>query len=239
MQSPSARGLALLLSGAALAAEPVNVPPDYQLVYEQHFDTPESLLGLAVTDTRAWRHAADGRNLALELHQQSTYKPKVRSPFNMALVADRQFGDFVLEIDLMQTGREYGHRDMCLFFGLQDPAHFYYVHLATSADDHAHNVFVVNGAPRAKIARETTSGVQWGQNVWRHVRLERRLGDGSIRVFWEDMERPIMVAEDKTFGAGWVGVGSFDDVGKVDNLRIWSPTAPEARTAAFFGRGTP
>lgn len=190
-----------------------------------------------MTDPGAWKFAADGESFALELAQQSKYEPAVRSPFNMALVADRTFGDFVLEVDLIQTGREYGHRDMCLFFGFQDPSHFYYVHLATAADDHAHNVFIVDGAPRTKIARETTQGVNWGLNVWHRIRLERRLGDGLIRVFFDDLSRPVMVANDSTFGEGWIGLGSFDDTGKMDNLRVWSPTAATEKAIPFFQRG--
>ena len=32
------------------------------------------------------------------------------------------------------------------------------------------------------------------------------------------MTLPIMTATDKTFGDGFVGFGSFDDTGKVDNI---------------------
>jgi hypothetical protein len=134
------------------------------------------------------------------------------------------FGDFILECDLMQTGREYGHRDMCLFFGYESPSRFYYAHIATAADDHAHNVFVVNEKPRTKIARETTKGVNWGLNVWHRVRLERTLADGLIKVYFDDLEKPIMVAEDRTFGAGYIGFGSFDDTGMISNIRIWGPS---------------
>ena len=42
-----------------------------------------------------------------------------------------------------------------------------------------------------------------------------------------------MVAVDKTFGAGCIGFGSFDDTGKVDNIRIWGPSV-EARRTGFF-----
>src|SRR5881628_2802121 len=87
-------------------------------------------------------------------------------------------------------------------------------------DDHAHNVFIVKNAPRTKIAKETTKGVNWGLNVWHKVRLERKLSDGTIKVFFDDLAKPIMVAEDKTFGAGRIGFGSFDDTGRLDNIRI-------------------
>lgn len=222
----------------APARSTIPLPDGYRLVYEQHFDDPGALGGFAFTDPAAWKWAADGEGFALELAAQSRYAPPVRSPVNIALVGDRIVGDFVLEVDLIQTGKEYGHRDMCLFFGVQDPTHFYYVHLATAADDHAHNVFIVNGAPRTKIAKETTKGVNWGLGVWHTVRLERRISEGTIRVFFDDRVQPVMVAEDKAFGAGWIGFGSFDDTGKVDNIRIWAPGEPEKKKVPFFGRKT-
>jgi hypothetical protein len=32
----------------------------------------------------------------------------------------------------------------------------------------------------------------------------------------------IQEANDKTFGKGYMGFGSFDDSGKIDNIRIWA-----------------
>lgn len=221
--------------GRAPAAEPPGVPAGYRLLYEQSFDRAAALQDFVLTDPRAWKIAHDDQGTALELTQQSKYQPPVRSPVNIALLADRAFGDFVLEADLLQTGREYGHRDMCVFFGVQNASQFYYVHLATAADDHAHNVFIVNRQPRTKIAKQTTKGVNWGLGVWHKVRLERELASGAIRVFFDDLTRPIMVAEDKTFGVGFIGFGSFDDTGKIDNVRIWAPTV-EARQTEFFER---
>jgi hypothetical protein len=219
---------------AARAAEkPDGIPDDYKLVYEQNFDSETALKDFVMTDPKAWKRATTNEITALELVRQSKYSPAVRSPVNVALVADKVLSDFVLEADLMQTGPEYGHRDMCLFFGFQSPTNFYYAHIATAADDHAHNVFIVNGAPRTKIAKETTKGVNWGLGVWHRVRLERKASDGAIRVYFDNMTRPIMIAEDTTFASGYVGFGSFDDTGMVDNIRVWAPTAPEKR-AKFF-----
>jgi hypothetical protein len=212
---------------------PARIPANYTLVYEQRFNEAAALRDFGFTDPGAWKYAATNNNGALELVRQSKYQPKVRSPVNIALLAEKTFGDFVLEVDLIQTGKEYGHRDMCVFYGVQDPTHFYYTHIATAADDHAHNTFIVTNAPRIKIARETTKGVNWGLGVWHTVRIERTLADGGIKVYFDDMTRPIMTATDKTFGAGYVGFGSFDDTGMVDNIRIWAPSA-EARRATFF-----
>ena len=157
----------------------------------------------------------------------------MRSPFNIALIADRTFQDFILEADLMQTGREYGHRDMCLFFGFQSPTNFYYAHIATAADPHAHNIFVVNGAPRTNIAKQTTKGVNWGLGIWHRARLERKVSDGTIKVYFDDMSKPIMTAEDKTFSTGYIGLGSFDDTGMVSHVRVWGPKVQTKKTPFF------
>ncbi len=219
----------------AVAAEPPALPPGYRLLYEQDFEKPSALADFVRTDAGAWKVARDGKGAALELVAQSQYQPPVRSPVNIALLADKVLGDFILEADLMQTGREYGHRDLCLFFGFQEPSKFYYAHIATAADDHAHNVFIVNDAPRIKIAKETTQGVNWGLEAWHKLRLERKASDGSIKVYFDDLTKPIMVAEDKTFVSGYIGFGSFDDTGKVDNIKIWGPSV-ETKKAGFFAK---
>jgi len=203
---------------------------DYKVLYEQKFDSAQALKDFVMTDAKAWRFSPSN---SLELTKQSEYKPIVRSPVNIALIADKMFEDFVLEADFMQTGREYGHRDMCLFFGFQTPTNFYYTHIATAADPNAHNIFIVNGKPRTNIAKKTTKGVNWGLGVWHKVRLERKVADGSIRVFFDDMSEPIMIAEDKTFGAGYIGFGSFDDTGMVDNIVIRGAKVTTKKTDPF------
>jgi len=47
------------------------------------------------------------------------------------------------------------------------------------------------------------------------------------------MTKPIMIAEDKTFLEGYIGFGSFDDTGKVDNVRIWCPESKEKKGKIF------
>ena len=202
---------------------------DYRLVYSQNFEGPAGINQFTMTDPKAWAMGSisvgGSSSKTLELAKQSQYKPPHRSPFNMAYVKGTAVGDFILDVNLLQTGKEYGHRDMCLFFGYQDPAHFYYVHMATATDDHAHNIFIVNDAPRIKISKKTTKGIEWGTEVWHHVRLVRKASSGLIQVYYDDMEKPIMEANDQTFGLGHIGFGSFDDTGMVDNIKIWSNSA--------------
>jgi len=225
----------IAMAAAAEAANPPGIPDEFQLLYSQDFAKPEALADFTFTDPSAWKLTGTDGKPALELTKQSAYKPAVRSPFNIALLKDKVWGDVIIEADCFQTGKEYGHRDMVFVYGFQDPARFYYTHIATAADDHAHNCFIVNRAARAKFAREVTKGVNWGLNVWHRVRLERKASDGTVRVFFDDMSKPIMTAEDKTFGAGAIGFGSFDDTGKITNLKIWG-TAVDTRQPDLFSK---
>src|SRR6187401_3499144 len=96
-----------LLAASALAENPEGIPADYQLLYSQDFASADALKDFVFTDASAWKWAdADGKQ-ALELAQQSKYKPEVRSPVNIALIAGKVFIDFILEAQCLQTGKEY------------------------------------------------------------------------------------------------------------------------------------
>ncbi len=172
------------------------------------------------TDPNAWKIIEQGSNHAYSQHRQSKYEPPVRSPLNMARIKDLKVSDVVIQARMEQTGREYGHRDMCVFFGYQDPSHFYYCHIATKADAHANSIFLVNGKPRVSIAQKRTDGTDWTTG-YHDVRVVRDVSTGSIEVYFDDMDKPIMRAVDKTFGAGAVGFGTFDDTGNIDDVMIW------------------
>jgi hypothetical protein len=139
----------------------------------------------------------------------------VRSPRNIAWIDGARVGDFVLEADVLYTGRDYGHADLCFFLGGTTPSQFYYAHVAHDADPNANSVFIVNDADRTGIALERSGGQPWGSD-WRKVRVQR-IGP-AISVFL-DGER-VMHANDATHGAGEVGLGSFDDTGRFDNIRL-------------------
>jgi hypothetical protein len=231
--------LGLLAAAQTRAADSRAVPAGYRLVYQQDFESGGTD-GFTFSDPSAWTVSSDEKgNKALELKTQSKYNPAVRSPVNIALIKNKVWGDFILEADLIQTGKEYGHRDMCIYFDFEAPAKFYYTHIATAADDHAHNIFIVNDQPRTKIAKETTKGVQWGLGVWHKLRLERKASTGEIKVYFDDMAKPIMLANDKTFQKGFAGFGSFDDTGKIDNIKIWAPSAEEKSSENLFKAARP
>jgi alkaline phosphatase D len=187
------------------------------LVYSDDFSRGSG--NWARTDESAWRVFPQDGNPVYSLHRQSNYRPTYRSPLNYSLVKDTVVGDFELQVRVLTTQRNYGHRSMCLFFGYQDPDHFYYVHLGQEMDDHANQIFIVNEAPRVKISKTTTDGTPWDEK-WHEVKIVRKVDSGLIEVYWDDLHNPVMTAVDKTFSWGQVGLGSFDDVGNWDDFRL-------------------
>ncbi len=205
---------------------------DEYLLFSTDFEDGTNLDAFAASDPAAWKINQMDGNHVLELYGKSNYRARVRSPFNIAVLKEHLFGDFTLEVKLKQTGRDYGHRDMCLFFGMQNSTNFYYVHIATAADPHAHNIFLVNDEPRRAIALSHTNGVDWKQD-WHTVRIRRELQTGLITVYFDDFSTPIMTAIDTHFMSGNIGFGSFDDTGMVDEIKIWGPAKGEAEESFF------
>jgi lysophospholipase L1-like esterase len=197
-------------------------PAGYKVVYEQLFAGEAAMSDLQFSDPRAWRLGKDAQAGGyLEQFQQSKYATKVRSPFNIALIASHQFGSFVMDVKVQQTGKEYGHRDLCFFYGFEGRSRYYYTHVATKADPNAHQCFIVDNQPRRPISDSGTAGFNWAQATdWHRVRVVRDIETGRTAVYVNDMDRPVLTAKDKTLGWGHVGVGSFDDTGRFAELRI-------------------
>ena len=191
---------------------------DAPLLYAEDFSSGVSRW--EPTDRSAWQvKSENGRQYYALIKKQSDYTPKVHSPYNISLLKGVSVTDFVLDVSLRSTEKVYGHQDLCLFLGYQDPSHFYYVHVGRNADAHANSIFLVDGAHRVSIATERTEGTDWSGG-WHRVRIRRDTKSGRIEVYFDDMTKPVMVTVDKTFLWGRVGVGSFDDTGDFDAIRL-------------------
>lgn len=192
---------------------------DWPLRFEETFE--QGAERWQPLDPQGWRVLKTDRGSVYDHFQKkSSYQPPHRSPLNISLLKKFEAADFDLTVDVLSTHPDYGHRDACLVFGYQDPAHFYYVHLGKKTDDHANQIFIVDGKPRVKISSKTTPGTPW-DDQWHKVKIERRADEGTIKVYFDDMQNPVMEATDGTFKSGRFGLGSFDDTTRWDNLRIY------------------
>jgi hypothetical protein len=204
-------GLVIVLSvRLSLAAD------ELPLVFKEDFEKDAS--HWQPFDAKQWAHKKTDKGGVYSQHnKETTYKPPHRSPTNVALLKEVIVGDFDLTAKVLSTHPDYGHRDAVLVFGYQDPAHFYYVHLGKQADDHANQIFIVNDAPRIKISLTSTDGTNW-DDKWHNVKIVRRVKEGTIEIYFDDMQKPVMTAKDKNFAWGQIGIGTFDDTSDWDDV---------------------
>ncbi len=172
------------------------------------------------TDAKAWKITEVDGNKVYEILGGSKYEPPYRSPLNIALLKNHTVGDFVLTAKVQSKQEPRGHRDMCVIFGYQDPANFYYVHLGEKTDPHANQIFLVNEAPRIAISEKASPGTPWQVGKWHDVKIVRTVATGLIEIYFDDMETPCHVAHDKTFTRGGIGLGTFDDMGLWDDIEL-------------------
>lgn len=191
---------------------------DLPLVFEDDFQKGADRW--QPTDPAAWRIAEVGGRKVYNQFAQSKYKPPYRSPFNISLPKDMLVSDFVLTVRVESTSKSGAHQDMCLFFNHQDPAHFYYVHLGMKPDPNSSQIMIVNDAPRKMITTNKSPGIPW-DDQWHSVKIVRDTKSGKIEVYFDDLQKPNMVAQDKTFTWGQVGLGSFDDSGYWDDFKLY------------------
>ncbi len=213
--------LAALIGLCLAAAVGASASETMKVIYTENFED-SSLDSWEFTDSTAWKIERDGNSKVLCQFKASDYQPEVRSPHNIAWIKDLYVSDFVIDVKLKSTGRNYGHRDMCVFFNGIDPSHFYYVHMAPAppSDNNANKIMIVNGEPRKNIAAKTNPGLEWKDDNYHHIRVVRDTKSGAIKVYFDDMEETALEAKDTTFKAGRIGFGNFDDTGCIDNIQI-------------------
>lgn len=200
----------------------------YPVVHIDHFEDGLSQWQTTDIDAAAksvWKIArlpgSDGsQTKALRVTGPSDYQPPHRSPLSIALLKETHVSDFELNVKLQSTNVNAGpHRDLCLFWGYQDPTHFYYVHLGAKSDPNACQIFIVDDAPRRPITQKQAKGTPWTVG-WHDVRIVRRIADGAIEVYFDDMKKPLMTAQNDAFQWGQVGLGTFDDHGNWDDFTL-------------------
>jgi hypothetical protein len=179
--------------------------------------------GWQPNDATHWRVVKQGGSFVYELTAPGE-QGKVRAPTSWSLLSGHDVTSFVFT-GRMKCGVDPAntYRDLCIFFHFQDPTHFGYVHFSARSDD-VHNIIgLVNGADRIKINSEPPgkSTFRLTDTSWHQFKVTYDAGTGRIEAFLDDMETPILTAVDKTLAHGQVGIGSFDDTGCFDDLKLW------------------
>ena len=181
-----------------------------------------SATGLSPKDDTRWRIVEEDSSMVYTLLEPGVFG-EIRAPSAWSVIADYAVGSFEFTGRLKcHTEPETLARDLLVIFHFQDPTHFYYVHFSATSDG-LHNIIgLVNGADRVKINREPAGETVFRLTdmAWHDFKVTYDSETAEIQAFLDDMDVPIITASDSTLRSGLVGVGSFDDTGSFDDLRL-------------------
>jgi len=173
--------------------------------------------------TENWQVAEEEENLAYQLTAPGKMG-KVRAPTSWSIIKDFDVSSFIFTGKVKcKADVANKHRDVVIIFHFQDPTHFYYVHFSAISDQ-LHNIIgLVNGKDRVKISLEQPdqSTARLKDQKFHDFKVTHEAETGEIKAYMDDMINPILTAVDKTFVHGFVGVGSFDDTGSFDDIKLW------------------
>jgi hypothetical protein len=148
----------------------------------------ESAANWSFGDDKPWKWEGTGEAPILRLTKQSDFKPKVRSPFNLAWFERKEWGSFALTAEVRLDLFNQGNNDVCIAFGKETETRFYYAHLGENADKVHLHLHLVHDANRTPITEKRAKTLPWQEKKWHSVKLERSVEDGTIRVWFDGVE---------------------------------------------------
>jgi hypothetical protein len=202
------------IKSAELEVLPLLVSDDFE---QENFDN------WLIHPSENWILKKDNDSKVLAL-QEPGKQGKVRAPTAYALLKDFNVTDFIFKGDIKSyQDPDILVRDMVVIFHYQDSTHFYYVHFSAKSDDKHNIIAIVNGEDREKINHESegASQARLTDNEFHKFKVSYDSKTSKICSYLDDMTKPILTANDSTFSHGLVGVGSFDDTGCVDDVKLW------------------
>jgi hypothetical protein len=179
-------------------------------------ENPDSLTQWDFDGTGLWK-ISDGK---LVLYKAGVPSGPIRKPSALAILKSKPFKKIIMEAELKSTAPEdVIRRDLDIIVGYESPTCFFYIHLSGVNDDVHNGIFLVDNSDRRRI--DSGQGKpQLNDFNWHSVRVEWNGIDGTIMVYVDNSETPVLEAIDKTIRYGKAGVGSFDDTGEFRNISI-------------------
>jgi hypothetical protein len=199
-----------------------NIPEGYLLQYQQNFSgSTKALEDFKIARPETWGIFKNSNNFYL---QCTGAENVLLIPSNIAVLSNKVFGDFILEIDVTPGADSNGLSEVCLFLGMRDLNRYYYVQLANRSDSSTHGIFLVKDSIKSRLTDASVQSVDWMDKKWHKIRIERNIVKRTIRVFIDEMTHPLMETKDYELVMGSVGIGSFVSPARFDNIKIWAPT---------------
>ena len=165
-----------------------------------------------------WALTKEGKNSFYQLKSPGEHDEGLSRPTEYSLVKDYKYTDFTFNCKLRcDAPTDVRYRDVVIIFGYQDDTHFYYVHFSNISDDLHNAIMLVDGDHRRKLNEDVPDPTMTDLEFHK-AKVKRNSRTGDIEVYFDG--KLVMEAQDKTFTAGKVGLGSFNDVGSFDDVKI-------------------
>lgn len=216
--------LALLITLFYQVSLSQKLPEGYILQYQQGFNGGHALSDFMFDHPASWGIFSVSGNYYLQCTGATDSTAKTTLPANIAILKNKIFGDFILEVNVMPEADSNGFRETCLFLGMKDQTMYYYIQLASRCDSGNHGIFMVKDSIVSRLTGASEQPVTWKDTRWHKLRLERNIVKRTILIFVDDMTHPAMQIKDYELVMGMVGFGSFSSPVRFDNLKIWAPT---------------
>lgn len=160
----------------------------------------------------------------LILYKAGVPSGTIRRPSALAILKSKPLTNVTVEAEIKsEVDTSIIHRDLEIIIDYQSPTQFYYIHLAGTTDKVHNGIFIVNNSDRLRI--DSGKGKpQLKDKTWHHVKVVRNIKTGTIEVYTNNSDKPVLRAIDKTLQYGRVGVGSFDDTGFFKNILVKGTT---------------
>ncbi len=205
---------------------------DYKVVYSQGFNKDSSTDDFDFSDASRWLISKNGKpGKTLKCLGKGAYESDHEGPAIVAVLKDYELKDFVVEMDVVQNGKDFNLLDFCVFFDIKDSQNYCYAQVASTADKKSHNVFAVNGDKPNRLGQVNDKGIIWQINEWHHVRLERITASKLVKVYFDG--QMVLEVPDESTGKGHIGFGSTHSAIKIDNFKVSAP-AYQTNSKTFF-----
>ena len=214
----------LLLAGLAGCQKPAATAPQGPPRAEFLHVNVQELFELPTADSwsprtpELWSVAAEGDRRFFRMTEppQRPMLEGVRRPQEYAVYSPYEFRSFSLSARVrVDRDPAVKARDAVIIFGMQDPTHFYYAHLAGGADEAHNTLWRVDGQTRTRmLPADVRPPPAMPDLAWHKVDVIRDADTGLIQVFvdaYDPAAKPLFEATDKTYEWGRVAIGSFDD----------------------------
>jgi hypothetical protein len=212
----SLTGLFLLISCQLLYSQ--QLPVGYIAYYSQKGNNPEFLKSLVINQPQGFEINKDKTYAVLNPFTVDTTGNSL-APACRGIVADKIFGEFIIEFDYKLQPGNLSNLSGFYFIGPVKSANTYYA--IAFSDDSVSFFFADEGNV---INLDNTGGIKMNSG-WNKVRIKRDILNRNMQVTLNGDINHRTTFTDRNLVMGFIGFGTEDITSYLKNINIWAPTA--------------